>query len=445
MKSREKSWGSDLAGSERGLRRATEAGISRPRVAAAFLSDQAVCSAGNFLTSLMAARSLAPDQFGVFALLNIIVIFSLTVNNWLIRANLSKTAQVGDSEQVRGYVSTLCGLTLLGALIPALVLLIAASLLHHPDLYACLVLTAVTTQVQETMRRSAMAHSRFRVALVGDVISYLGQALVVAAGMLSHSVSISFMFWTIGITSLISAAVMAKWLQLRRPQNLREIAGTCWEQGRWITLSGLVLSPLVYGLPWIIEFTRGQVEAGVLSSLILVLGVCNPIVFSSNWLLLVTGQSVRNESVDSLLRTIAPNFVLVTLPLAAFWSVASLFPRWLLSLFYSNRPAYVDMSTGLRLVVACYAMAYLAVCLEVLTDTRDKSRNRVWIDGPVSLFLLLAGSALSAKTGLMGLLAVAIVAHGIRVVAYSLILARPVERAPQLLTGATTRSEKVSS
>lgn len=40
----------------------------------AYLTDQAVCSAGNFFTSFLAARSLSADQFSVFALLNIVLI-----------------------------------------------------------------------------------------------------------------------------------------------------------------------------------------------------------------------------------------------------------------------------------------------------------------------------------------------------------------------------------
>jgi hypothetical protein len=407
---------------------------------AAYVTDQAVCSAGNFFTAILAARHLSADHFGVFALLNVIIILSLTVNNWLIRSSLSRTSQLGDSIEVKGYTSTLVGLASIFGLAPAALLICAASALHHAELCVPLTLVAVAMHVQETLRRSAMAQLRYRVGVLGDIVSYLGQALIIGCAVLASSLSLTVVFWAMGATSALSVAIQTRGLQLGRPAKLLVTARKCWEQGRWITLSGFVLSPIVYGMPWILEITRGQAEAGVLSGLILVLGLSNPLMFSSTWLILVRGQAAKYGSISALLRRVIPTTLLTSTPLFAYWMAVFLFPGSTLSLFYGDREPYNHLHGSLQLVVIYYLVSYIAVCLEVMTDTREKSHERIRFDIWISGLMLSIGLLSSLKGGLPALLCVGILAHAIRAVSYSLILARP-SVPNSLSTSPLTRSE----
>ena len=395
------------------------------RSTTAYLTDQAVCSAGNFVTSFLAARTLPTDQFGSFALLNIVLIFSLTVNNWLIRASLSKTSQVADPEHVTSYTSALAGLAGLFGLIPAAVLVGASLLLHHPELGLALCLTAIATQIQETLRRSAMAQSRYRIALLGDFVSYLGQALILGGLVLTGTLSLERIFWVMGFTSVVALLVETRGLKLRRPTGFRVVAHRCWEQGRWVVLSGIVLSPIVYGMPWLVEFTRGQSEAGLLSGLVLVLGLSNPIMFSSTWLILARGQPARRAPLGTVLRGILPSLSVTALPLLAGWAVVFCFPKMILHLFYGTRVSYLTLSGSLRLVTIYYLASYIAVCLEVITDIRDRSRDRIVVDICASVLMLTVGVFASYKVGLAGVLGVGILAQLIRCAAYSFLLMQP--------------------
>ena len=378
------------------LRRFTARG-SHLRATSAYLTDQAVCSAGNFVTSFLAARNLPAAQFGVFALLNILLVFSLTVNNWLIRSSLSKTSQLADPDHVRSYTSTLAGLAAIFGVIPAAILVGASFFLHHSELGLALCIAAIAAQVQETMRRSAMAQSSYQAALLGDSVSYLGQALLLGLAVLTATLSLHRIFWVMSATSVLALMLEARKLHLEWPRAIYNTARSCWEQGRWIVLSGFVLSPIVYGMPWIVEFTRGQAQAGMLSGLVLVLGLSNPIMFSSTWLILARGQASRDTPIGVVLRNILPSLALTALPLLACWALVFSFPNLTLHLFYGDRMPYISLAGTLRLVVIYYLASYAAVCLEVITDIRDKSRTGSSSISPHQFLCFRSASSLRLK------------------------------------------------
>lgn len=398
----------------------------------AFVFDQVVCSAGNFLTSFMAARHLQSDQFGSFALLNLISVFSLTVNNWLVRSSLSKTSQLANGSELRTYTSTLAWLAGCFGILVAGILCIAASCLGHPELMPALMAVALGSQVQELLRRSAMAQFRYRIGILGDAVSYLGQALLVVVLVASEQLSLNTLFWAMAITSTVSVLVQAAAFRLPLPSGLGHAAQVCWEQGRWVTLSGLILSPIVYGLPWIVEVTRGQVEAGKLSSLFLILGLSNPIMFSSTWLILIRGQVARHAALGEMWRRVLPVWLLTAIPLFVLWGAVLVLPHPVLILFYSKKQAFTQLTGTLQLVVVFYVATYLAVCLEVLTDARDRSRQRVRIDTGVAAIMLTVGVAICSRFGITGLLYVALSCNLLRTVLYAALLIKAPSQRPIL-------------
>ncbi len=412
---------------------------------AAYLLDQGVCSIGNFLISFMAARHLPSTAFGIFALLNSLIILSMVVNNWLIRTTVSETSQLGDSGETRAYTSTLAFLAALFGGVVALVAVAAACALRHPELCLPLAVVAVAAQVQELLRRSAMAQSRFRIGIQSDIVSYLGQAAILVCIVYWGQLTLQSVFWSIGLTSALSGVIQARCLGLQSPSKLSSTARLCWENGRWVTLSGLILSPLMYGMPWLLEITRGQAEVGRLSSLLLVVGLSNPVVFSSTWLILVRAQGAREATLPELFRKLLPTLRLTLLPLAALWTALFLLPRQSLTLFYGSRSPYIRSTRELQLVVLCFVAAYVATCLEVLTDSRGKTRERVRVDTWASLVMVTLGLAFSFTAGLVGVVSVCLCAHVLRAVAYWTLLAKPQKKAVNLIDVSTVEVQEVSS
>ena len=86
---------------------------------------------------------------------------------------------------------------------------------------------------------------------------------------------------------------------------------------------------------------------------------------------------------------------------------------------------YISLSGTLRLVTIYYLASYLAVCLEVITDIRDRSRDRILVDVCASVLMLTAGVFSAYKAGLLGVLGIGILAQLVRSGTYIFLLTKP--------------------
>jgi O-antigen/teichoic acid export membrane protein len=123
------------------------------------LTDQGVVSLGTFLTSVLLARTLVPAEYGVFTLIFGAVIFLNGIQGSLIGFPLSVKAAKAEQRGVQEL--TTAALLLTTGLAVLLGLVVAAMVLW---------------QLQDCFRRALMAGGRFRVAIDGDTVSFLGQA-----------------------------------------------------------------------------------------------------------------------------------------------------------------------------------------------------------------------------------------------------------------------------
>jgi O-antigen/teichoic acid export membrane protein len=64
------------------------------------MADQAVVSAGNFVTAILLARAIAPSEYGIFALIYALMLFMVSVHSALVAYGLSLQGAAGtDSER----------------------------------------------------------------------------------------------------------------------------------------------------------------------------------------------------------------------------------------------------------------------------------------------------------------------------------------------------------
>src|SRR5262249_11382259 len=132
-------------------------------------------------------------------------------------------------------------------------------------------------QLQETLRRALISQLRFRSALIGDSISYLGQ--VGAVIFLAHRGNLTLVncFQAMAITSVLAALVQAMQIGLH-PVNLalfRETVRESWKLGRWIlvgNLSGFFIGP---AFNWNFAFWAGKELLGVYYALTNLLRLAN--------------------------------------------------------------------------------------------------------------------------------------------------------------------------
>jgi O-antigen/teichoic acid export membrane protein len=348
------------------------------------IADQAVASAGNFATVLFLARGLAPVEFGIFVLINSICVSVAAFHANLIVVPMVVLAAPASAAKSRTYTTTALVLTL--ALLPAsaLAVFLSSVPLHREATGLLAVIYVLAWQLQETMRRALMSKLRYRDAIWGDVINYLGQALLVGLLILWAHGTLNEAFVIMVATSLAAAALQC-WqtrLALATRTQLRAAGVAFWDLGKWLavgSLTGLGVIPLFL---WLLNWFHGTEAVAAFQAVLNVLGLANPIILSIPAILVpVTANFLlaRNDHGSRSLFGLGMRYaVQIELILAPLFLVLAIWPRTALILFYGKASAYCNETSVLRIaVVACVLQIPLTVLLAVLTGAGKTKSSAV--------------------------------------------------------------------
>ena len=414
-----------------------------PRVGSAVLgsawalADQATLSLGNFLTNLVLLRFLAPAAFGTYALLFGTLMFAGSLHAALVVYPLSiGTAARGGRAPVSSGVTAGGALALTGLLwLPLSACLVAAAaLLGRIDLAPWAVAALLLWLVQETLRRALLADLRHRAALIGDAVSYLGQAAVVWGLALRDALSIESALAAVAATSAAGALVQAFQVGLRRlPRHLLAPTGLAfWRDGRWLLLVQCLGLLTVYATPWTLMFFHGGREVAQFQAVAVLLGVANPVTSGMIGLIVPAVAAASRHDDVTAARAAALRYGAVGAALLLpYYLALLLFPTTLLSLFSGAESAYVGLATPVRLFVAAYALFYVAQISAALLNGLGQSRRAFVAHAAGAAATLLVALPLAAAGGLHGAVWGGLVPAAVHAAASVMLLrrlARPARR-----------------
>ncbi|MFE0510976.1 hypothetical protein [Streptomyces sp. NPDC058964] len=270
------------------------------------LVDQALSSASNFFVSALAAHSLAPREFGAFALAFAVYLLLLGVSRALCTEPLAVryTAQEQDMFDA-GARRAVGSVTVLSSLLGGACL--AAGLLVGDSAGAALVALGVVAPallVQDAWRYVFFASGRVRSAALNDfvwVAAQVGLFGLMAGGALPRSGPILITAWGIGaglgaVLGLRQSRLVPAGRSL--PGWLREHSDLCGRfAGEFIAAAGAV-----HLVSFGIGVTAGLAAAGSIRGALLVFGPLSVILMAAGVVLLP--EFVRNAhfSVDVLAR-----------------------------------------------------------------------------------------------------------------------------------------------
>lgn len=360
------------------------------------IADQGVVSLGNFLTTIILARAVSPEVYGVWTVIFGLILFLNVLHASLITYPLSVRAASRDDAEMGQLIVASLGLTALLALPLALILFGASFLIGGPALGIWASLALLFWQLQETTRRALMARLAFRTALFTDAISYLGQAgvvwLLARNGKLSPEVGFAVIALTCGVAAVVQVIRLRVRVRVRVTGaiSLRDWGRSFWETGNWVLGSNLATNFSIQAVPWALFLVRGPAEAGAFQAISNLLGVSHPIMLSLGNI--IVPAAARAHVKDGLLaaRRVALRHAaqggLLLLPYVA---ALLIFPRPLLGLFYGSSSPYVALDSALRLLTVVYALHYFSLTLKFLLNALEK--NRPQFVAELSGSLLLAG------------------------------------------------------
>ncbi len=328
------------------------------------MADQLVVSGGTFLVNLLLARQLPTAEYGVFAMLLGAMLTLQLLGGSLLLYPLSVRLQRMEAEADRAVLMrTTLLLNLLLAVVLGVAVAPALAFFGRAELALPSLLCFVFWQVQEGTRRCLFATFSHRSAILGDSISYIGQALIVAGLAANGTLTLTGVYLGMAATSLAAAAM--QWVQLRLPLQgplpLRQLAAESWAFGAgWSLVNGILSQLRGQVLVWAVAIEGGIAAAAGLQAAFNVVNMANPLLISlGNIIPQAAARAGRNGNAEAW--RAARAYAYFALPFFAGYAALVLaVPGQILLLFYGATSPYLDLTTVLRLLAIGALLGYAA-------------------------------------------------------------------------------------
>ena len=367
--------------------------------------DQGIISLGNFLTTVLIARVLAPHEFGMITLAFVALYAFNAVQGSLL---LGPFGVLSAGRTPAGYIdyTTSLGLGQVGLAVLVLVLCLGAGMIAGTPTtllgFVAVGLAGLAWQLQEFSRRVLYAEDRVGGAVLNDLIDYGGQLLVTAALIVAGRLDAVTAMLGIALTSAVAAALGI--LQVRRSLTgspSRDDLRQTFAYGRWL-LGGeiaLIVSTRLY--TYLAAFILGSSAAGVVGAVITTVNPLNLVIFSVATVVPIRLARVRAaRGSDAANRALIRLHLLTTPPVVVVCLLLAVFAEPILSLVYGGR---YDGYGSLVAVLAAFTMVryhstLVGAGLWVFRETRGVFAGHA----AAAVVTLPIGYVLVSWLGLMG-------------------------------------------
>ena len=263
--------------------------------------DQGAVSAGNFLTTILLARCLLPSEYGIYALLFALMLMMNGFHSAFIWYGLSLLRASKSEAEIRPLAGGSLVLTAGLAILLGTATSTTAVFFHRASLAPWLLLALLFWQLQETTRRALMCRLRFRDALWGDALSYLGQTACIGFLLFGHRLTIASAFGVMAATSAAAALLQAAQLKLTLPdfRGAFRLLPRFWDTGRWALLVSVAQAFIGQALLWFLAFA-GTAEVASFQSALNPLRATNPVMFGIGSVLLPTVAAQQGKPAAGL-------------------------------------------------------------------------------------------------------------------------------------------------
>lgn len=371
------------------------------------MADQGIASLGNFGIMFLLAKEYASRgtigqvaNFGiVFELMWVLnsihgalIVYPMTVRGATNdRAGLASIA--GSS-----LILTLCGMPLIGGAI-----FVMGSVTSSVTVGAWAALAAVIWQLQETTRRGLMAELRFRDAVWGDLVRYIGHVACVWVLARWHILSLEGVFQLMAAAAALGMGIQAWQLRVRIPAwgAIRAFAIDAWKLGRWVVAGNAsnVCTTTLYTVNF--YYWWGPEVVGIAFALNNLLRLTNPLMFTVTSL--VTPHAARARAQEGLAaskRVLLKYGGLGALMLAPYLGVLILFPHW--SIRLATNPEYQKFWWVLVISAVSQGLIYLATVMSSYLNAVERNRLAFYGQVTYSAMFVVVGMPLTAIYGLAG-------------------------------------------
>ena len=383
------------------------------------LVDQCVVSGGNFLLNVLLARTLSQDDYGEFALFLGAIFLLRTIDYSFISYPLSvRLCVVGDEERPR-----LLGNTAVLAVALSLVLLvlmaIGTAVLEEENILLPACLCYLCWQAQETSRRFLLADFRYREAVAGDGVAFVGQVVLIAVLLWIDSITLSTALYVMSATFFLGALVHALKLRFARPDigELRSLALEYFSVGKWSLVSYLLVLLRVQLFPWLLAAFAGTAATASLQAGLNIANMMNPIIFGiGNAIPQIAAHAHRSGGILGASRA-AYHYVLFGLgPILVICAAAVLMPDLLLRSVYGPSSPYLAAAAGLQLLAFAGVLDYIAEMISKTLLGVQAGKLAFVVNVVAAVAALALALALIGPLGVFGACVALLIANSVRMI-----------------------------
>ncbi|WP_164985792.1 lipopolysaccharide biosynthesis protein [Bosea sp. Tri-44] len=412
--------------------------------------DQALSSACNFLTTILLARALGLEAFGLYTMVWLALYLAMSLQLGLI---VSPMMSIGTKEQgaeAEAYYTVVflhqAGYVVVatGAIFAALMLAAgAASPLAEVALPGSMAAASYLTQ--DFLRRYLFARRRPAGILLIDAINQFLKLGALAVLWQAGMISVANALWAVAGAAAVSTlcGLTLSGPLLWKPQILASVTGRQWRSARWLVLTGSV--------QWVLSYSGLLVTAGLFGpkvlgalraaqSLLAVLNVVREAL--ENIVPPMAGKAFAQGGMPGLHRTLGRAMLFAGLTGAAVVLGLGLFGPWLLHQLYGGEILEFDW------VIIWYSFAFPMALMSLVLGCAFRALERtrpVFIAALVGgCFSLLAVYPAALFFGVAGLIAVTLLSE----LAALLVLVMLALRIPGLLASrpiASARARMVTA
>jgi O-antigen/teichoic acid export membrane protein len=390
--------------------------------------DQGIASLGGFLLTIALARTLAPGEYGNFALFLGVEMLLFTAISSLVFYPMSVLSNVSSAARGAQLMRASVALLLLLCVPATACLCFVGVLLGRIDLILPVVTYFIVWQVQETFRRCLFAELRFAAAIPGEIISYFGQILILFWLYRHDGLTLTSALYAMAATSGLAAILQAFQTGLVSrgcaDLDLRNAAGSFLRLGRWSLAGNLAAAMRQQAVFWFLAALSGDAMPGLLLAGINIVNILNPLIIGlSNVIPQVTARAHLRGKIEAL-RAARPFAFSGLLMAIAFLAVVAAIPERVLSAIYGAGSIYADLAMPVRLLTVGAVISYIAdmICSYFHGVTAVRQAMIANIAGMTAS--VVTAAPLIIGFGLNGACIALCIANAVRVLVSSILLRR---------------------
>jgi O-antigen/teichoic acid export membrane protein len=365
--------------------------------------DQGIVSLGNFAINIFLARYLARlgrlAEYGEFGLLFDLMLFLNGIHAALIIYPLTVRGAALDRAGLKGLMSVCLTITFGAMPIVGGIVGLTAAILHH-DLQVGIWsgIALVLWQAQETTRKTLMAELRFRAAIAGDAISYLGQFTCVCLLARSGQLSLLTTYQCMATTSALALALQA-WQVGMATVSIAQVFGfarQAWSMGRWIlwgNVSNLFTGTLSTAN---FMFWAGKELVGVAAAINNLLRLANPLLIVIGSLITPHVVRARNRGTKAAAKVALRFALLGAALLMPYLAVLIVVPKFAVRLAYGENAVYLSFAYVLVIIACQSAVAYWAAAASTFLNAVEKSRDAFKGQMAYAIIMVVLGMPMTA-------------------------------------------------